>query len=89
MAEIEDPCRKGKEMLQAVALRYAAQHGLHPETTEWVELGGDEWWLKVATERHSVKVVFSIDEIEEFAGGGPGTSITKGKIRNAFASLSM
>jgi hypothetical protein len=41
------------------------------------------------TEQHSVKVVFSLDEIEEFAGGGPETLSSKIKIRNAFASLAM
>jgi len=89
MPETEDQRRKGKEMLQEVALRYATQHGLRPDKIEWVELGGDGWWLKVCTEQHTVKVVFSLDEIEEFADGGPGTSLTKGKIRNAFASLAM
>jgi len=89
MSSTEERHNKGKEMLKEVALRYAAQHGLRPEKVEWVELGGDEWWLKVATEQHSVRVVFSPDEIEEFADGGPGCSLTKGKIRNAFASLAM
>ena len=45
------------------AAAYATQHGLRPETIEWAEMGGDEWWLKVVTEQHSVKVVFSLDEI--------------------------
>jgi len=89
MSTIEEQRSTGKEMLREVALRYAAQHGLRPDKVEWVELGGDEWWLKVATEQHSVKVVFSLDEIEEFADGGPGVSMTKAKIRNAFASLAM
>jgi len=89
MSTIEEQRSTGKEMLREVALRYAAQHGLRPDKVEWVELGGDEWWLKVATEQHSVKVVFSLDEIEEFADGGTGVSMTKAKIRNAFASLAM
>jgi hypothetical protein len=89
MTEIEEQRSKGKEMLKEVALRYASQHGLRPDKVEWVEQGGDEWWLKVSTEQHSVKVVFSLDEIEEFAGGGPETVSSKVKIRNAFASLTM
>lgn len=89
MTEIEDLQGKGKEMLKVVALRYASQHGLRPNKVEWVCQGGDEWWLKVSTEQHSVKVVFSLDEIEDFAGGGPGSSGSKAKIRNAFASLAM
>ena len=89
MNAIEELRSKGMELLKEVALRYASQHGLRPDRVEWIEQGGDEWWLKVATEQHSVRVVFSRDEIEDFAEGGPGTSMTKGKIRNAFASLAM
>lgn len=89
MTECADPRSKGKEMLREVALRYAGQHGLRPDRIEWVEQGGDEWWLKVSTGQHSVRVVFSLDEIEEFAGGGPETASSKAKIRNAFASLAM
>ena len=89
MTEIEEQRSKGKEMLKEVALRYASQHGLRPERVEWVEQGGDEWWLKVSTEQHSVKVVFSLDEIEDFAGSGAGTGSSKAKIRNAFAGLAM
>jgi len=89
MAEQDDQLRTGQEMLKEVALRYASQHGLRPDTVEWVRLGGDEWWLKVMTEEHAVKVVFSADEIEEFPTGDPGTRSSKGKIRNAFASLAM
>lgn len=85
----EDQRTIGKEMLKEVARRYASQHGLRPDMIEWVEQGGDEWWLKVSTEQHSVKVVFSLDEIEEFAGGGPETVSSKAKIRNAFAGLAM
>ncbi|MDZ4185860.1 MAG: hypothetical protein U1D97_12905 [Desulfuromonadales bacterium] len=88
MPEIEDQ-RRGKEMLKEVAIRYASQHGLRPDKIEWVEAGGDEWWLKVMTKQHSVKVVFSIEEIEDFPGGDEDTTSSKAKIRNAFASLSM
>jgi hypothetical protein len=89
MTEIEDQRNKGKEMLKQVALRYASQHGLKPDKVEWACLGGDEWWLKVVTEQHSVKVVFSLDEIEDFAAEGAGSKGSKAKIRNAFASLAM
>jgi hypothetical protein len=89
MPEIEDQRRIGKELLKDVALRYASQHGLRPDKIEWVEAGGDEWWLKVMTAQHSVKVVFSIEEIEDFPGGGADTASSKAKIRNAFAGLSM
>lgn len=87
--EFIDQLTHGQQLLQAVALRYATQHGLRPERIEWVELGGDEWWLKIATADHMVKVVFSRDELEDFAAGGEGMSSSKAKIRNAFASLAM
>ena len=86
---MEDLHRKGKEMLEEVARRYAGQHGLQVAELEWALLGGDEWWLKVVTERQTVKVVFSRDEIEDFAGEGFGSKGTKLKIRNAFAGLTM
>jgi hypothetical protein len=89
MTENDEHRTKGKELLREVALRYASQHGLRPEKIEWECPWGDEWWLKVITEHHSVKVVFSADEIEDFAGGGMGTQSSKAKIRNAFASLAM
>lgn len=87
--KIHDQFTQGREFLRDVALRYASQHGLRPEKVEWVEMGGDEWWLKVTTAEHTVKVVFSADEIEDFAAGGEGSSGSKAKIRNAFASLAM
>ncbi|GEM_PF-1436117 len=80
----------GQEQLREVARRYAAQHGLHPETIEWVEQF-DGWCLTISDPQHTVRVVFSMDEIEDFAadGNGDGAKGSKFKIRNAFASLSM
>ena len=88
MTEIDDQLSKGQDMLQEVALRYASQHGLRPDRVEWVQQF-DEWWLKVLTDEHSIKVVFSQDEIEDFAAEGAGSKGSKVKIRNAFASLAM
>lgn len=88
MSEMVDQGEKGKGMLQEVALRYASQHGLQPDKVEWVNMGY-EWWLKVSDDAHSVKVVFSMDEIEDFAIEGEGSKSSKVKIRNAFASLAM
>jgi hypothetical protein len=88
MTETNDQHRKGQDMLREVALRYASQHGLRPEKVEWIQMY-DEWWLKVITDEHSVKVVFSLDEIEDFAAEGLGSKGSKVKIRNAFASLAM
>ena len=88
MSETEERINKGKAMLEEVALRYAGQHGLRPDKVEWDNLGY-EWWLKVIDSEHTVRVPFSPDEIEMFAEGLPDNRVTKGKIRNAFASLSM
>jgi len=84
----EEQFRKGQEMLEAVARRYAGEHGLRPEAVEWVDYGY-EWLLKVSDDRHTVRVGFSPDEITLFAEGLPENRETKGKIRNAFASLSI
>lgn len=88
MTETDDQLGRGQDRLREVALRYASQHGLRPGKIEWVQQF-DEWWLKVITDEHSVKVVFSRDEIEDFAAEGPGSKGSKVKIRNAFASLAM
>ncbi|OGR36882.1 MAG: hypothetical protein A2091_12180 [Desulfuromonadales bacterium GWD2_61_12] len=85
----EDQLITGQQLLQSVALRYASQHGLHPDKIEWTCPSGDEWWLQVTTAEHSVKVAFSADEIIDFAAGGEGASSSKVKIRNAFAGLAM
>lgn len=84
-----DRIEEGKGMLKEVALRYAAQHGLHPGKVQWEERGGGEWLLRVETDTHSVKVFFSAEEIEDFPSAGPDTRSSKGKIRNAFAGLAM
>ncbi len=83
----DDALNRGKVMLEEVALRYAAGHGLHP-TIEW-EDQGYQWLLKAIDEKHTVRLVFSADEIEFFAEDLPENRETKIKIRNAFASLSM
>jgi len=85
---MNDQLSKGKALLKDVALRYATQHGLRPDTIEWVNQGY-EWWLKVKTSDHAVNVVFSADEIEAFAGDDPDNKYAKLKIRNAFAGLAM
>ena len=88
MTEQQEQLNKGKTMLEAVALRYAMDHGLRPDRVEW-DHQGYEWLLKVLDAEHTVRVVFSPDEIEMFAEDLPENRETKLKIRNAFASLSM
>ena len=83
----EDQLEKGKTMLEEVALRYAAGHGLRPQV-EWDDQGY-QWLLRVSDAEHSVSLVFSPDEIEFFAEDLPENRDTKKKISNAFASLSM
>ncbi|PLX88382.1 MAG: hypothetical protein C0618_04250 [Desulfuromonas sp.] len=80
--------KQGQVRLAEVANRYASQHGLQPETVEWVDQGY-EWWLRLSTSQHTVRVVFSRDEIEAFSDGSDDSRETKIKIRNAFASLAM
>jgi hypothetical protein len=79
---------QGKTMLEEVARRYAAGHGQRPDTVEWVNQGY-EWLLRVNDAEHTVRVVFSPDEIAMFAEDLPENRETRMKIRNAFASLSM
>lgn len=89
MAETSELLTRGKQLLQDVALRYAAGHGLQPDKVEWIDQGY-EWLLRISTEQHSIRVVFSTDEIEFFCeGGAEQNRETRLKIRNAFASLSM
>ena len=83
----EELLEKGKAMLAAVALRYAGDHGLHPEVA-W-EHHGFEWLLRLSDASHTVRLVFSPDEIALFAEADPANRETKLKIRNAFAGLSM
>lgn len=88
MSEQETQFNKGKRLLEEIARRYAGDHGLRPDTVEWANQGY-EWWLRVIDTEHTVRVVFSPDEIEMFAEELPENRETKLKIRNAFASLSM
>ena len=82
-----DQLEKGRAMLEEVALRYAAGHGLRPRI-EWDDQGY-QWLLRVIDVEHTVRLVFSPDEIEFFADDLPENKETKMKIRNAFANLSM
>lgn len=88
MTELTPEQMAGQKQLRDVARHYAAQHGLRPEAIDWVEQY-DGWWLTVVDAQHTVRVVFSLDEIEDFAAQGDGARGSKLKIRNAFASLAM
>jgi len=67
----DDLFNHGQKQLREVALRYANGHGLQPGSIEW-EQQYDEWWLKVCTADRAVRVVFSREEIEDFARKGKG-----------------
>ncbi len=88
MTEVSSQLQAGQTLLGEVALRYATQHGLRPDSIVW-DQQFDGWWLRVTTADHSLKVVFSPDEIEDFAAEGAGSKGSKVKIRNAFAHLTM
>ena len=79
---------RGKAMLEDIARRYAGDHGLRPDTVEWIDQGY-EWLMKVIDARHTVRVGFSPDEIAMFVEDLPENRETKRKIRDAFASLSI
>ena len=79
---------KGKEMLEEVARRYAGDHGLRPDSLKWDDQGY-QWMLKVIDAEHTIRLIFSPDEIEFFAEAPAENRETRMKIRNAFASLSM
>lgn len=88
MSEQNEQFNKGRAMLEESARYYASQHGLRPDTVEWTNQGY-EWLLRVIDAQHTVRLVFSPDEIEFFAEDLPENRETKLKIRNAFAGLSM
>jgi len=88
MPELNAQQQAGQDRLKEVALSFATQHGLRPDSIEWTEQY-DGWWLTVSDPQHTVRVVFSLDEIEDFAAEGEGSKGSARKIRNAFASLAM
>jgi hypothetical protein len=88
MTELNALHLTGQDQLKEVARQIAAQHGLRPDTIEWIEQY-DGWWLTVSDTQHTVRVVFSLDEIEDFAAEGDGAKGSKRKIRDAFASLAL
>ncbi|PLY03699.1 MAG: hypothetical protein C0622_04100 [Desulfuromonas sp.] len=85
---VAEKVAEGRVLLEEVALRYANQHGLREIKVEWTDQGY-EWWMKAVDAQHTVRVVFSPDEIVMFTEKMPENKETKAKIRNAFASLSM
>jgi hypothetical protein len=88
MSEKDEQLNKGKAMLEEIAQRYAGDHGLRPDRVEW-ESQGYEWLLRVIDAAHTVRLVFSADEIEMFAEDLPENSETKSRIRRAFSGLHM
>ncbi|MCM2265370.1 MAG: hypothetical protein NDI73_09285, partial [Desulfuromonadales bacterium] len=72
MTELNALHLAGQDQLKEVARHFATQHGLRPESIEWVEQY-DGWWLTVIDAQHTVRVVFSLDEIEDFAAEGEGS----------------
>ena len=84
----QDMLNKGKQLLEEVAKGCAGDHGLRLDSLEW-EDQGYQWMLKVSDQDHTVRLIFSADEIEYFAEVPEDNRETKMRIRNAFASLAM
>jgi hypothetical protein len=78
---------EGKKQIGEVALRYAGQHGLTPVEIRWEENGFD-LMLIFETENHQVDIPFSVDEVAYYPEG-VGNVVTKRKIRDKFAGLSI
>ena len=85
---MSEQLEQGKKLLEETALDFAAQHGLREEAVEWVD-HGFEWMLKIIDEQHTVRISFSPDEIEFYVEEQPENRVTRKRIRNAFASLTM
>jgi hypothetical protein len=88
MTELTPEQIAGQDRLKEVARYFAAQHGLRPDSIEWIE-PFDGWRLTVTAPEHSVTMLFSLDEMEDFATDGDGAKGSKRKIRDAFAGLTM
>ncbi|MFA5516045.1 MAG: hypothetical protein WDA20_07120 [Desulfuromonadales bacterium] len=83
----EEKFAEGKKQIAEVATRYAGQHGLQPRKIRWDERGFD-LMLIFETDRHQVDIPFSVDEVAYYPEG-VGNDVTKRKIRDKFAGLSI
>lgn len=86
-AEHGEQFEEGKKQIAEVARRYAGQHGLTPREIRWEERGFD-FMLVFETDNHQVDIPFSGDEIAYYPEGA-GNDMTKRKIRDKFAGLSL
>ena len=78
---------EGKKQIAEVAIRYAGRHGLSPREIRWEERGFD-LMLVFETDSHQVDIPFSVDEVAYYPEG-LGNDVTKRKIRDKFAGLSI
>jgi hypothetical protein len=85
--ETRERCEGGKRLIAEVATRYAGQHGLTPREVRWEERGFD-LMLVFETDSHQVDIPFSADEVAYYPEG-IGNDVTKRKIRDKFAGLSI
>jgi hypothetical protein len=85
--ETREQFEEGKKQIAEVATRYAGQHGLTPREIRWEERGFDVSMI-FETDNHQVDIPFSVDEVA-FYPEGVGNDVTKRKIRDKFAGLSI
>jgi len=78
---------RGKKQIAEIAIRYAGRHGLISGKVHWDERGFD-LMLIFETRDHQVDIPFSVDEVAYYPEG-VGNDVTKRKIRDKFAGLSI
>ena len=71
MTELTPEQIAGQARLKEVARYFATQHGLRPDSIEWTDQS-DGRRLTVTGPEHAVKMVFSLDWIEDFAADVEG-----------------
>lgn len=85
--ENSEQLEEGKKQIAEVASRYAGGHGLTDGTIRWEERGFD-LMLIFQDDNHQIDIPFSVDEVAFFPEG-VGNDVTKRKIRDKFAGLSL
>ena len=85
---MNDELKSGMDLLDELARKFSRAHGLQVKEISWAPLTGDIYVQHVEAGDHSLKLSFSVDEIEAYAGR-EGTEFTKQKVRNAFAGLTL
>lgn len=87
--EVEKPeqLEEGKRQIAEVVRRFAGDHGLNDGTVAWEERGFD-LLLVFRDDEHQVDIPFSTDEVAYYPEG-VGNDVTRRKIRDKFAGLTI